>query len=115
MAFDDLPADREPHTCARVLLARMETPEEAEEPPGRLQATTSRLLIKPKSPINALAPAPDSPAKAPRLDAVELLGMLAEQSARSQQSENQDAPPDASSHPLQPRAEARAAGGRAPG
>ena len=43
---------------------------EAEEPPGRPQATTSQLLIKPKSPINALAPAPASPAKAPRLDAV---------------------------------------------
>ncbi|HKQ55733.1 MAG TPA: hypothetical protein VJT12_07560, partial [Methyloceanibacter sp.] len=42
---------------------------EAEEPPGRPQAT-SRLLITPQSPINALAPAPAPSAKAPRLDAV---------------------------------------------
>jgi hypothetical protein len=42
---------------------------EAEEPPGRPQAT-SRLLIKPQSPIYALAPAPVPSAKAPRLDAV---------------------------------------------
>ena len=42
---------------------------EAEEPPGRPRAT-SRLLIKPQSPINALAPAPAPSAKAPRLDAV---------------------------------------------
>ena len=56
--------------------------------------------------LRIFRPAP-LPAPPPRLDAVELLGMLAEQSARSQQSENQDAPPDASSHPLQPRAEAR--------
>jgi lysine 2,3-aminomutase len=42
---------------------------EAEEPPGRPRAT-SRLLIKPQSPINVLAPAPLPSAKAPRLDAV---------------------------------------------
>ena len=42
---------------------------EAEEPPGRPRAT-SQLLIKPQSPINALAPAPAPSAKAPRLDAV---------------------------------------------
>ena len=42
---------------------------EAEEPPSRPKAT-SRLLIKPHSPINALSPAPALPAKAPRLDAV---------------------------------------------
>ena len=42
---------------------------EAEEPPSRPQAT-SRLLTKPHSPINALSPAPSSPAKAPLLDAV---------------------------------------------
>jgi lysine 2,3-aminomutase len=42
---------------------------EAEEPPGRPRAT-SRLLIKPQSPINTLAPAPAPSAKAPRLDAV---------------------------------------------
>ena len=42
---------------------------ETEEPPGRPRAT-SRLLIKPQSPINALAPAPAPSAKAPRLDAV---------------------------------------------
>ena len=56
--------------------------------------------------LRIFRPAP-LPAPPPRLDAVELLGLLAEQSARSQQSENQDAPPDASSHPLQPRAEMR--------
>ncbi|MET0380362.1 MAG: KamA family radical SAM protein, partial [Methyloceanibacter sp.] len=42
---------------------------ETEEPSGRPRAT-SRLLIKPQSPINALAPAPAPSAKAPRLDAV---------------------------------------------
>ncbi len=47
------------------------------------------------------------PAPPPRLDAVELLGMLAEQSARGTESENADAPPEVSSHPLQPGTEAR--------
>jgi len=47
------------------------------------------------------------PAPPPRLDAAELLGMLAEQSARLPESKNVDAPPEVSSHPLQPRAEAR--------
>ena len=56
--------------------------------------------------LRIFRPAP-LPAPPPRLDAVELLGMLAEQSARLPHSENIDAPPDASSHPLQPRAEMR--------
>ena len=56
--------------------------------------------------LRIFRPAP-LPAPPPRLDAVELLGLLAEQSARSQESENRDAPPDASSHPLQPRADMR--------
>jgi hypothetical protein len=47
------------------------------------------------------------PAPPPRLDAAELLGMLAEQSARLPESKNVDAPPEVSSHPLQPRPEAR--------
>jgi len=47
------------------------------------------------------------PAPPPKLDAVELLGMLAEQSARLPQSEGHDAPPETLSHPLQPRAEVR--------
>ena len=47
------------------------------------------------------------PAPPPRLDAAELLGMLAEQSARLPESKNVDAPPEVSSHPLQPRSEAR--------
>ena len=42
---------------------------EAEEPPSRPRAT-SRLLIKPQSPINALSPAPAPSAKAPLLGAV---------------------------------------------
>ncbi len=42
-----------------------------------------------------------------KLDAVELLGMLAEQSARASEAENFGAPPEVPSHPLQPRAEAR--------
>ena len=56
--------------------------------------------------LRIFRPAP-LPAPPPRLDAVELLGMLAEQSARSPESENFDAPPEVSSHPLQPRAETR--------
>lgn len=56
--------------------------------------------------LRIFRPAP-LPAPPPRLDAVELLGLLAEQSARSRASDNLDAPPDASSHPLQPRAEMR--------
>ncbi|NOJ48682.1 ethylbenzene dehydrogenase-related protein [Bradyrhizobium archetypum] len=51
-------------------------------------------------------PAP-LPAPPPRLDAVELLGLLAERSAHPPESKNPDAPPQVSSHPLQPRAEAR--------
>ena len=56
--------------------------------------------------LRIFRPAP-LPAPPPRLDAVELLGMLAEQSARAPQSENFDAPPEVPSHPLQPRADAR--------
>jgi hypothetical protein len=56
--------------------------------------------------LRTFRPAP-LPAPPPRLDAVELLGLLAEQSARMPESENLDAPADASSHPLQPRAEMR--------
>jgi len=55
--------------------------------------------------LRIFRPAP-LPAPPPRLDAVELLGMLAEQSARRPDSETPDAP-DALSHPLQPRAEMR--------
>ena len=47
------------------------------------------------------------PAPAPKLDAAELLGMLAEQSARAKEARNADAPPEVSSHPLQPGTEAR--------
>ena len=47
------------------------------------------------------------PAPPPRLDAIELLGMLAEQSARGTESKNAGAPPEVSSHPLQPGTEAR--------
>ena len=51
------------------------------------------------------------PAPPPRLDAVELLSMLAEQSARQRQSADFDAPlPEASSHPLQPHADMRRGG-----
>jgi hypothetical protein len=46
------------------------------------------------------------PAPAPKLDAAELLGMLAEQSARAKEAGNDDAP-EISSHPLQPGAEVR--------
>jgi hypothetical protein len=56
--------------------------------------------------LRIFRPAP-LPAPPPRLDAVELLGLLAEQSARMPESEHFDPPPEVSSHPLQPRAEAR--------
>src|SRR4029434_5803376 len=56
--------------------------------------------------LRIFRPAP-LPAPPPRLDAVELLGLLAEQSARASQSENSDAPPEIPSHSLQPRAEMR--------
>jgi len=56
--------------------------------------------------LRIFRPAP-LPAPPPRLDAVELLGMLAEQSARLPESENFDTPTEVSSHPLQPRTEAR--------
>jgi len=56
--------------------------------------------------LRIFRPAP-LPAPPPRLDAVELLGLLAEQSARMPESENFDPPPEVSSHPLQPRTEAR--------
>ena len=52
--------------------------------------------------LRIFRPAP-LPAPPPRLDAVELLGMLAEQSARASESENFGAPPEVPSHPLQPR------------
>lgn len=56
--------------------------------------------------LRIFRPAP-LPAPPPRLDAVELLGMLAEQSARVAESENFGAAPEVPSHSLQPRAEAR--------
>ncbi len=56
--------------------------------------------------LRIFRPAP-LPAPPPRLDAVELLGLLAEQSARLPKSENADAPPEVSSHPLQPRTDIR--------
>ena len=56
--------------------------------------------------LRIFRPAP-LPAPPPRLDAVELLGLLAEQSARMPESEHFDPPPEVSSHPLQPRTEAR--------
>jgi hypothetical protein len=56
--------------------------------------------------LRIFRPAP-LPAPTPKLDAVELLGMLAEQSARAAEKENFGAAPEAASHPLQPRAEAR--------
>ncbi|HVQ68235.1 MAG TPA: ethylbenzene dehydrogenase-related protein [Bradyrhizobium sp.] len=52
--------------------------------------------------LRIFRPAP-LPAPPPRLDAIELLGMLAEQSARASESENFGAPPEVPSHPLQPR------------
>jgi hypothetical protein len=56
--------------------------------------------------LRIFRPAP-LPAPPPRLDAIELLGLLAEQSARASQSENSDAPPEVPSHPLQPRPDTR--------
>lgn len=56
--------------------------------------------------LRIFRPAP-LPAPPPKLDAVELLGMLAEQSARVAESENFGAAPDVPSHSLQPHAEAR--------
>jgi len=53
--------------------------------------------------LRIFRPAP-LPAPPPRLDAAELLGLLAEQAARRQQSESLA---EAPSHPLQPRADAR--------
>ncbi|MDE5458407.1 hypothetical protein GWE18_37605 [Bradyrhizobium sp. CSA112] len=56
--------------------------------------------------LRIFRPAP-LPAPPPRLDAVELLGLLAERSARAPESENLDAPSEVSPHPLQPRADMR--------
>jgi hypothetical protein len=56
--------------------------------------------------LRIFRPAP-LPAPPPRLDAIELLGLLAEQSARLPETENLAPPPEVSSHPLQPRNEAR--------
>ena len=56
--------------------------------------------------LRIFRPAP-LPAPPPRLDAVELMSMLAEQSARAKEAEDFDAPPEVPSHPLQPRNEAR--------
>ena len=56
--------------------------------------------------LRIFRPAP-LPAPPPRLDAVELLGLLAEKSARLPEPEEADAPPKVSSHPLQPRADMR--------
>ena len=56
--------------------------------------------------LRIFRPAP-LPAPPPRLDAVELLGMLAEQIGALAGIRKPDAPPEASSHPLQPRAEVR--------
>jgi hypothetical protein len=56
--------------------------------------------------LRIFRPAP-LPAPPPRLDAIELLGLLAEQSARSSQSENSGGPPEVPSHPLQPRPDTR--------
>lgn len=55
--------------------------------------------------LRIFRPAP-LPAPPPKLDAVELLGLLAEQSARLPEREA-GVPPEVSSHPLQPRADAR--------
>jgi len=52
--------------------------------------------------LRIFRPAP-LPAPPPRLDAIELLGMLAEQRARASESENFGATPEIPSHPLQPR------------
>ncbi|WP_213288930.1 ethylbenzene dehydrogenase-related protein [Bradyrhizobium sp. sGM-13] len=54
--------------------------------------------------LRIFRPAP-LPAPPPRLDAVELLGLLAERSARAPESDGP--PPEVASHPLQPGAEAR--------
>lgn len=54
--------------------------------------------------VRIFRPAP-LPAPPPRLDAIELLGLLAEQSARLPETEATDAPHEVSSHPLQPRAD----------
>ena len=55
--------------------------------------------------LRIFRPAP-LPAPPPKLDAVELLGLLAEQAARLPEREA-GAPPEVSSHPLQPRADVR--------
>jgi hypothetical protein len=55
--------------------------------------------------LRIFRPAP-LPAPPPKLDAIELLGLLAEQSARLPEREA-GVPPEVSSHPLQPRADAR--------
>ena len=55
--------------------------------------------------LRIFRPAP-LPAPPPKLDAVELLGLLAKQSARVPEREA-GVPPEVSSHPLQPRADAR--------
>lgn len=52
--------------------------------------------------LRIFRPAP-LPAPPPRLDAVELLGMLAEQSARASRPAATEAPPEPAPHPLQPR------------
>jgi len=54
--------------------------------------------------LRIFRPAP-LPAPPPKLDAVELLGMLAEQSARASEAENFGAAPEIPSHSLQPRHE----------
>jgi hypothetical protein len=51
--------------------------------------------------LRIFRPAP-LPAPPPKLDAVELLGLLAERSARQAEPDETDAPPKVSSHPLQP-------------
>ena len=51
--------------------------------------------------VRIFRPAP-LPAPPPKLDAVELLGLLAERSARQAEPEEADASPKVSSHPLQP-------------
>jgi hypothetical protein len=51
--------------------------------------------------LRIFRPAP-LPAPPPKLDAIELLGLLAERSARQAEPEEADAPPKVSSHPLQP-------------
>ena len=56
--------------------------------------------------LRIFRPAP-LPAPPPRLDAIELLGLLAEQSARSDKSADFDPPPEVASHPLQPRTDVR--------